>query len=134
MQDSQIVGAPSWVDNDRFDFEATTGKPDKVPQDDVSGLMTNLIEDRKVAGYALEVAKGGAKLKLAAEGETTASSTKVATKGANQLDATATTMALLASYSGNRLGRIAADETGLKGLYVSPSPGAPVGRARRRRW
>jgi uncharacterized protein (TIGR03435 family) len=126
LQDSQIAGGPSWLDSDRFDIEAKTGRPEKIALSAVAPLIQSLLaerfhlqfhrETREIPVYALVVAKGGPKLKPTSEGEVAGTATRPDGK-ATQAVSTATSMDLLAKYVGNRLGRIVLDQTGLPGAY-----------------
>ncbi len=126
IQNAQIAGGPGWLDTDRFDIEAKTGRPEKIKPDQMSTLMQSLLaerfnlrfhrETRGLTVYALVVAKSGPKLKAEAEGESTAMNTKGG-PGTSQLIGTGVSMELLAGYVGNRLGRIVLDKTGLSGSY-----------------
>jgi uncharacterized protein (TIGR03435 family) len=126
MQDSQIAGGPKWLDTDRYDIEAKTGRPEKLKPDQVSPLVRDLLEDRfhlkfhresrEQTAYALVVARGGPKLKPKAEGAAPAMNTSGGQKS-SRLTATATSMELLAGYVGNRLGRIVVDKTALTDAY-----------------
>jgi uncharacterized protein (TIGR03435 family) len=73
-----IAGGPSWVDSDRYRIDAKAGQPVNVEM--MKGpMMQTLLEDRFKLKlhreaksnnvYELTVAKGGAKLTLAREGE-----------------------------------------------------------------
>jgi uncharacterized protein (TIGR03435 family) len=73
------------------------------------------LEKREMNVSALVMAKEGPKLKTAAEGERSGMASK--TGATSQLAGTAVLMPLLASYVGNRLGRIVVDRTGLTGAY-----------------
>lgn len=138
LQDSQIAGAPAWVDTDRFDIEAKTGFPEKPTPGQLSPMLQELLterfrlefhrEAREVAVYALILAKGGHKLQRAAEGETSGMSTR-AGRGTSHMAATATAtpLDLLAKWIGNRVGRVVVDQTHLQGAYDfslnwSPNP------------
>lgn len=46
LEDRQITGGPSWLDNDRYDIEAKTGRPEKPTPDQVQPMMQNLLEER----------------------------------------------------------------------------------------
>jgi len=126
IQDAQIAGGPSWLDTDRYDIEAKTGRPEKPTPDQMSPLMQSLLaerfnlkfhpETRELSVFALVVAKGGPKLKAKAEGEGTAMNTKSGL-GTSRLIGTGVSMELLAGYVGNRLGRIVLDKTGLSDRY-----------------
>jgi uncharacterized protein (TIGR03435 family) len=126
LQDSQIAGAPAWVESDCYDIEARTGRSEKIAPDQMPQLMQDLLgerfhlkfhrETREIPVYALTVARSGPKLKPAAEGETAGMNTHPGSK-TSQTVATASSMDLLAKYVGNRVGRIVIDKTGLTGAY-----------------
>jgi uncharacterized protein (TIGR03435 family) len=114
LQNSQIVGGRSWLDTDRYDIEAKTGRPERITPGQLSPLMQNLLaerfhlrfhrETREMAVGALVVAKGGPRLKAKVEGEGAAMNTSGG-PGTSQLIATGVSMELLAGYVANRLGR-----------------------------
>jgi uncharacterized protein (TIGR03435 family) len=126
MQNSQIAGGPKWLDNDRYDIDAKTGRPEKLKPDQVSPLMRDLLEDRfhlkahretrEQTVYALVVDKSGPKLKPKTEGQANGMNTSGG-RGTSRLTGTAVSMELLAGYVGNRLGRIVVDKTGLTDAY-----------------
>jgi uncharacterized protein (TIGR03435 family) len=126
LQNAQIAGGPGWLDTNRFDVEAKTGRPEKPTPDQLSPLMQDMLterfhlkfhrETRELTVYVLMVAKKGPKLKLKAEDESTAMNTHGG-QGMSQLIGTAVPIELLAGYVGNRLGRIVLDRTGLTGSY-----------------
>ena len=126
VPDAQIAGGPAWLDTDRYDIEAKTGRPEKISPEQMGPLVQNLLaqrfrlkfhrETRELTVGALVAAKGGPKLKLKGAGEGSAMNTSGGPKG-SQLMATGVSMELLASYVGNRLGRIVVDNTGLGESY-----------------
>jgi len=129
IQNAQIAGGPAWLDTDRYDIEAKTGRPEKIGPDQMGPLLQNLLRDRfslqfhremrELTVYALVVEKNrknGGKLKAKAEGEETAMNTHGG-PGKSQLAGTGVTMGALAGYVGNRLGRIVVDKTGLSESY-----------------
>jgi uncharacterized protein (TIGR03435 family) len=126
MQDAQIAGGPAWIDTDRYDIEAKSGSPERITREQLVPLMQNLLverfrlkfhrETRELTVGALSVAKGGPKLKAKAEGEGIGMNTDRGPRSWRAI-ATGTSMELLASYLGNRLGRIVVDQTGLTGSY-----------------
>ncbi len=126
MTNAQIVGGPAWLDSDRYDIEAKTGRPEKPGQNELGPLMQSLLADRfhlkvhremrELPVYALVVAPGGPKLKPKAEGETSGMSTENG-HGVTRAVVKATSMELLASYVGNRLGRVVVDKTALSDSY-----------------
>ena len=72
----QVTG-PAWMSEQRFDVDATL--PPAAPRANVNAMMQSLLEDRfalrchretkEVSGYALALAKSGAKLTPASPGE-----------------------------------------------------------------
>src|SRR5579883_3317688 len=126
VQNSQIAGGPAWVETDPYDIDAKTGLPGKPAPGDLGPLMRNLLEDRchlkvhretrELSVFALVVACGGSRLTQSAEDAVSGMKT-TNSRATQQATATATTMPLLASYVGNRLGRIVVDKTGLAGRY-----------------
>jgi uncharacterized protein (TIGR03435 family) len=126
VQDAQIIGAPEWLDTDRFDIEAKTGRPEKIKPAELGPLMQSLLADRfhlqfhretrELTVGALVEAKGGAKLKPGADGVQNAMNTS---GGPHKTDlvGTGVTLEFLAGYVGNRLGRIVVDKTGLTTPY-----------------
>jgi uncharacterized protein (TIGR03435 family) len=130
IQNAQIAGGPSWLDTDRYDIEAKTGRPEKIGPDQMGPLLQSLLTDRfhlkfhremrELTVYALVAGKNqksGGKLKAKAEGEDTAMNTHGGPGKSQQLVGTGVSMGALASYVGNRLGRIVVDGTGLSESY-----------------
>ena len=126
LPNAQIVGGPAWLETDRYDIEAKTGRPGKIPPGEMRPLLASLLADRfhlkfhremrELTVYALVAAKGGVKLKPKGEGESRGMSTHPG-PGKTQAVATAIPMGELAGYVGNRLGRIVVDRTGLSDSY-----------------
>jgi uncharacterized protein (TIGR03435 family) len=127
LQNAQIAGGPPWLETDRYDIEAKTGRPEKTTPGQLRPLMRSLLEERfnlkfhhetrELTVYALMAAKSGPKLKAATEDEASGTNSSGGGAGPSQLIATATSMELLAGYVGNRLGQIVLDKTGLAGAY-----------------
>jgi uncharacterized protein (TIGR03435 family) len=69
----QIVGAPAWVDSEKFDLLAKPDVPGMPSVNQMKAMMQKLIEDRfslkfhhekkELSVYAITVAKGGEKIK-----------------------------------------------------------------------
>ena len=78
LHESQILGAPSWFDSDRFDIFAKAAPETKF--DDVRIMIQSLlrerfglavhIEERTLPAYSLTLAKGGSKLEASAAAQT----------------------------------------------------------------
>jgi uncharacterized protein (TIGR03435 family) len=126
IQNAQIVGGPGWLDTDRYDIEAKTGRPEKIERGELKPLLQSLLaerfnlqfhrETRELTVYALVVAKNGPRFKAKASGEVIAMNTHSG-PGKSQLIGTGVSMDLLAGYIGNRLSRIVLDKTGLNETY-----------------
>ena len=150
VQDTQILGGPSWVETDRYDIDAKADLAGKIKPDQIGALIESLLverfnlkfhrETREMSFSALIVAKGGPKLKPKAEGESSVTNTSGGSRESH-LAATATSMDLLARYVGNRLNRIVIDKTGLSDSYdftldwspdeASDTPAPPLSTALR---
>lgn len=73
LQDKQIVGAPSWMNTDKFDIDAKPDTPGQPTADQLKGMMQKLLADRfglkfhndkrEMAAYVLTVGKDGPKMK-----------------------------------------------------------------------
>src|SRR5580658_5202762 len=71
VQESQIVGGPKWVDEDRYDIDAKAAGP--AGDHDLMAMLQSLLaerfklafhrETRQLPGYALVVGKSGLKAK-----------------------------------------------------------------------
>jgi uncharacterized protein (TIGR03435 family) len=69
LQEYQLIGGPSWIDNDRFDVDAKPEQP--TPQDQMLLMFRSVLADRfglvthrdirTMSAYSLTVAKGGPK-------------------------------------------------------------------------
>jgi uncharacterized protein (TIGR03435 family) len=129
IQNAQIAGGPAWLDTDRYDIEAQTGRPEKPGPDQISPLLKSLLSDRfsmkfhremrELTVYALVLEKnqkGGLKLKTKGQNEGTAMNTHGG-DGKSELVGTGVSTGALARYVGNRLGRIVVDKTGLSDSY-----------------
>jgi len=73
LQGVQISGEPGWLDAEKYDLEAKTGRPENIKPDELKSLLQNLLADRfrlkvhretrELTVYALVVANGGPKLR-----------------------------------------------------------------------
>ena len=69
----QVVGAPAWIDADKFDLEAKPDRPGMPNVNQMKIMLQKLLQDRfaltyhkdkkELAVYAITLAKGGAKIK-----------------------------------------------------------------------
>lgn len=130
LQNAQITGGPAWLETDRYDIEAKTGQSEKLAQEQVGPLLQSLLIERLALKYHREMRElpvlalvseraqaGPPKLKPATDGETSAMNTHSASGKPQQLVAAATTLDTLASYIGNRLGKVVVNQSGLSSSY-----------------
>ena len=152
VQDFQIAGGPGWIDSERYDIEAKpeSSGPDSSPApstDDrreaameaqrlrIQALLADRFgmtvhhDTKELPVYALVVAKGGAKLHVAAVtpdgAEPPASPNpkgpmfkgRGMRMGRGELSGQSAPLSLLAETLSNQIGRTVVDRTGLTGLY-----------------
>ncbi|MFT4111318.1 TIGR03435 family protein [Silvibacterium sp.] len=128
LKNFQVQSAPDWSDSQHYTINAKMPEGmDKLPQEEFvrrcSLMLQSMLIDRfhlryhwttkKMSIYALEVDKGGAKVKKAGPLETYG-----LTIGHDTYDAHALAMSDLANNLGNNLDRIVIDRTGLTGKYT----------------
>lgn len=130
--DFQIDGGPKWIDSDRFDIQASTGRSEAIQMSELGPLLQELLKDRfhlvthretrERQTYVLLVDKDGPKLR-ATEG-TPAQSMSVVTQrgltGTTKMVGNGVTMGALAyriAIQPMFVGRTAIDKTGLTGFY-----------------
>lgn len=134
ITDAQIVGAPDWVNTDRFDVQAKAEKPSSL--DDLHIMFQTLMADRfklqfhretrTMPAFILTVDKGGSKMKVNEEPQPF----EIPIKGAGAAPPTPPTftgtrcdMEYLRWWLGQQLNnfqqvdRPVVDQTGLKGFY-----------------
>ena len=119
--DSDRVQGPGWIGSQQYDVTAKSEGERKLSYDELKPLLQDLLAQRfqlKVhtqmkegSGYALVVAKGGAKLQ---ETEGAADHSYILP---NSLDVQNRSMAAFAGALSRPAGRPVVDETGLKGKY-----------------
>lgn len=130
--DFQIDGGPKWMDSERFDIQASTGRSEPIQLSELGPLLQELLtgrfhlvthrETRERQTYVLLIDKNGPKLH-ATEG-TPAQSMSVATPragaGVSKMVGNGVTMGALAyriAIQPMFAGRTAIDKTGLTGFY-----------------
>ena len=146
VEADRILGAPSWVQSNRYDIEAKVApedapKLDKLKAEDRSAMLIPLLverfnlkyhhETRELPMYALVVAKGGPKL-VASKGDAASapkdfnggapSSHGIDTRGMmkmmpGHIESQGTTLDMLAHSLSSQLGHTVIDKTGLTGKY-----------------
>jgi uncharacterized protein (TIGR03435 family) len=134
----QLAGEPRWLDSDMYDIVATTGRGEKISEDEFRVLLRSLLaerfrlrvhwETRKTSVYALLPDRSGPKLKPGSESEEPGINTQKGL-GRVHMQGTAEPISILAGNLANQLGRIVVDKTGSSGRYDwvlewSPDPGA----------
>jgi uncharacterized protein (TIGR03435 family) len=132
LPQTQMVGAPGWVDSTKFDIDA---KSDAAANDALAkmdgaaageakrAMVRRLLEERfglavhretrEMPVYNLVVAKGGPKFQKSDEQGMTVN------EGRDHIDAfgSADTLAVLCEYLGKRTGRVVVNKTGMDGRY-----------------
>ena len=126
VEDSGMSGAPGWVDSDSFDIEAKTAGGVAITRDNIRQLMEALLvarfqlqyhrEMREATKFALEAAKGGARLKPAAGSGEPSMSTN-SRSGTVTLHATKIAMKDFAAILARQMGRPVVDQTGMAGEF-----------------
>ena len=122
----QLVGAPGWADNDKYDVNATMDETSKLPAEQqgkqISLMVQSLLIERckfkfhrttkDLSTYDLVLAKSGPRLQDAKPDE------RFSSMGSDtQLKVTGATMAQLAQQLSAQLNRTVLDKTGLAGRY-----------------
>jgi uncharacterized protein (TIGR03435 family) len=124
VMDWNVSGGPEWIRTDRYDIAAKANMQGDLAEAELQPMLAKLLADRfklklrhsstQTSGYALKVAKGGPKLKPAADGEEHQNSFRLTNVG---LSGQAISMRNFARFFGGKLGLIVVDETGLTGLF-----------------
>ena len=124
VMDWNVSGGPAWIRTDRFDVAAKANVQGDLTEAALQPMLAKLLADRfkltlhrsstQTAGYALEVAKGGPKLKPSADAEEHQDTFRLARFG---LSGQGISMRNFARFFGGKLGVIVVDETALQGLY-----------------
>jgi len=124
VMDWNISGGPGWIRTDRYDVAATAVVPGNLTERQLRPMLQGLLAERfklrlhedskEVSAYALIVAKGGPKVKASADGEEHPDTFRMNQAG---LKGHGLTMEDFARYVAGKLGLVAVDKTGLKGVY-----------------
>jgi len=124
VMDWNVSGGPGWIRTDRFDVAAKANIQGDLTEAALQPMLAKLLADRfkltlhrssaQTSGYALEVAKGGPKLKPSADAEEHQDTFRLARFG---LSGQGISMRNFARFFGGKLGVIVVDETALQGLY-----------------
>jgi uncharacterized protein (TIGR03435 family) len=124
VMDWNVTGGPPWIRIDRFDVVAKTEVQGNLSDAELKPRLAKLLADwfklklhrssYQAAGYVLEVAKGGSKLKPAKVAEDHQDTFRLTNLG---MSGQGISMRHLARFFGGKLGIIVADETGFTGFY-----------------
>jgi uncharacterized protein (TIGR03435 family) len=124
VMDWNLTGGPSWIRNDRFDVVAKATVQGNLTEAQLQSMLAKLLADRfklklhrstnQTSGFALEVAKGGPKMKPAADTEERQDTFRLTNVG---MSGQGISMRNFARFFGGKLSVIVVDETGLSGLY-----------------
>ncbi len=124
VMDWNVAGGPNWIRVDRFDITAKANIAGNITEAQLQSALQKLLFDRfklrihrtarEMPGHALVVARSGAKLTPSADREEHEDTFRMSQSG---LSGQAISMPNFARFVGGKLGYIAADETGLTGLY-----------------
>jgi len=128
VMDWNVTGGPAWIRGDRFDVSAKANVSDILTEHQLQPMLQRLLAARfklevhhareQIPGYALVVARGGPKIRAATDpppdGEERLDEFRM---NHNGLSGSAISMPTLARFVAGKLGLVAVDETGLKGLY-----------------
>jgi bla regulator protein blaR1 len=134
----QISGGPNWIDSDKFDIEAEPDAATPIPPGpagapQMRSMLQSLLMDRFKLGlhretkeepvYELVVARGGPKLRVAADSATGPQGLRM---GLGQFTGMAASMSILAQTLAQAVGRSVIDKTGLTGRYDFELKWTPV--------
>jgi uncharacterized protein (TIGR03435 family) len=124
VMDWNVFGGPEWIRADRYDVTAKADVQGNLTEAQLQPMLVKLLAERfklklhhsstETPGYALEVIKGGPKLKPANDTEEQQDTFRLTNAG---MSGQAISMRNFARFFGGKLGLIVADETGLTGLY-----------------
>lgn len=128
VQSKQILGAPDWIDKDRYDINATPDQEGTPSADQVRLMIRKLLADRfqlkfhqdkrELSAFVLTVGKDGSKLKQAQpNGNLHGIGVQPARSGAMMFANNAPISAFTSFLQSLVLGRPVVDQTGLTGRY-----------------
>lgn len=124
VMDWNVSGEPGWIRTDRYDVAAKANVAGNLTEKQLQPMLQALLAERfklrlhksskEMSGYVLVVTKGGPKLKAAADGEEHPDTFRMNGTG---LKGQGIKMEDFARYVAGKLGLVAVDKTGLKGVY-----------------
>jgi uncharacterized protein (TIGR03435 family) len=126
IQRVRILGGPGWADADQFDI-AAKAESAEATRDEIRGMLQALLAERfklvvhretkEIPVYALVLAKGGSKLKVAATGGKSALTDTLGPNGERRTVVAASPLRVLVNMLANTLGNPVVDKTGLNDIY-----------------
>jgi uncharacterized protein (TIGR03435 family) len=128
VQMKQIIGAPDWIEKDRYDIAATPDQEGRPTADQVKTMIRKLLverfqlkfhhEKRELSAFILTVGKDGSKLKAAQpNGNLHGIGVQPAPTGAMMFANNSPIAAFTSFLQSLVLGRPVVDQTGLTGRY-----------------
>ena len=124
VMDWNVTGGPDWIRSDRFDVTAKADITGDLTEDVLQSMLANLLAKRfklrihesteEMSAYALEVARGGPKIKPSVSSGDHRDSFRFTQTG---LEFEAISMADFARFVAGKLGLVAVDQTKLPGVY-----------------
>ncbi len=126
--EDRILGGPKWLDEKHYDIDARAEHPDGGIMNMLQALLADRFhltlhhETRPLSGFALTVARGGAKMKVSPVGtDTVKPNTRTGVPGPDgsrgRMDASALSMEALAARLVGYLNAPVMDATGLPGYF-----------------
>ena len=124
VMDWNVSGGPGWIRTDRFDIVAKANIAGDLTEGQLQPMLQKVLADRfklkvhsssrEMPGYELVVARGDPKVQAAVSAEDRPDTFRM---GASELSGQGITMQNFARFVGGKLGLVAVDHTGLRGLY-----------------
>jgi uncharacterized protein (TIGR03435 family) len=126
IQRVRVLAGPGWADADQFDIAAKAENAEAT-RDEIRGMLQALLAERfklvvhretkEIPVYALVLAKGGSKLKVAATGGKSALTDTLGPNGERRTVVAASPLRVLVNMLANTLGNPVVDKTGLNDIY-----------------
>jgi uncharacterized protein (TIGR03435 family) len=141
VKDSQISGAPGWLDSEHYDIEAKMDEAEAAADSKLGSdaamarqrlMLQSMLVDRfklalhhdakEMSVYALVVAKSGSKLHAAAAAAAAAGDAPpmrrgIMMRGRGDLNVTGANMEMFCNVLARQIDHLVVDQTGLKGEY-----------------
>jgi uncharacterized protein (TIGR03435 family) len=124
VMDWNVSGGPGWIREDRYDVAATASVQGNLTEGQLQPMLQALLSDRfrlrlhrgskEMSGYALVVGKNGPKVHAAADSQEHRDSFRMSATG---IRGQGIKMEDFARFVAGKLGLVAVDNTGLKGVY-----------------